>query len=53
MSHDKPLLYHLGSDPGEKFNIADKEPEIVANIIIEVNAHKAGITTLPSIFDLK
>ncbi len=30
--HDPPLLYDLGKDPAEKFNIADKHPQILAEI---------------------
>ncbi len=28
----KPLLYHLEHDPGEQYDIADKHPEIIAQI---------------------
>ena len=30
--HDPPLLYHLGHDPSERFNIADDHPEVIAAI---------------------
>ena len=30
--HDPPLLYNLGEDPSEKFDIAAKHPEIIADI---------------------
>ncbi len=28
--HDPPLLYHLGSDPGERYDVSQQHPEIVA-----------------------
>jgi len=41
--HDPPLLYNLGEDPSEKFNIADKHPEIIADIEKEVERHLANL----------
>jgi arylsulfatase A-like enzyme len=31
-AHDPPLLYHLGIDPGEKWDVASKNPEVVAEL---------------------
>lgn len=42
--HDPPLLYHLGHDPSEKFNIADDHPEVLADIQKEVALHMANMT---------
>lgn len=39
--HDPPLLYHLGHDPGEKFDVARDHPEVIADIKKEVAAHQA------------
>ena len=41
--HDPPLLFHLGHDPSEKYNIAEKHPEIIADIMLEVEAHQAKL----------
>ena len=30
--HDPPLLYHLGHDPGEQYNIAVDNPTVIADI---------------------
>jgi len=30
--HDPPLLYNLNVDPSEKYNIAEKHPEVIAEI---------------------
>jgi len=42
--HDPPLLYHLGHDPSEKFNIAKAHPEVLAEIQKEVALHLANVT---------
>ncbi len=42
--HDPPLLYHLGHDPSEHFDIAEKNPEVLAEIRKEVALHLANLT---------
>jgi len=42
--HDPPLLFHLGNDPSEQFNIAEKHPEVIEDIRKEVALHLAGLT---------
>lgn len=42
-AHDPPLLYHLGHDPSERFDVAQKNPEVIAEIRREVEAHGAGM----------
>ena len=37
--HDTPLIYHLGQDPGEKYDLADRYPEVIADIQKEVIGH--------------
>lgn len=41
--HDPPLLYHLGHDPSERFNIAERHPDIIEKIKKEVELHKQSI----------
>jgi len=41
--HDPPLLYHLGHDPGEKYDIAKGNPEIIAELKKLAAEHTAGI----------
>jgi len=41
--HDPPLLFDLGSDPGEKFNIATNHPDVIADIEREVEKHRANL----------
>ncbi|MBN1588891.1 MAG: sulfatase [Pirellulales bacterium] len=41
--HDPPLLYDLGQDPGEKYNIAAKHPEVIAQIKRIAEQHLKGV----------
>ncbi|MFH1264130.1 MAG: arylsulfatase, partial [Planctomycetota bacterium] len=43
-AHDPPELYHLGHDPSEKFNVAEKHPEVIAEIRKLAEAHQAAMT---------
>ena len=38
--HDPPLLYHLGHDPGEKYDVAAEQPEVIAQIRKIARAHR-------------
>ncbi len=38
--HDPPLLFDLESDPGERFDVAAEHPDIVADILREVDRQK-------------
>jgi|TARA_B100000315_G_scaffold246794_1_gene274580 uncharacterized sulfatase len=51
--HDPPLLFHLGQDPGEHFNVADQYPEVIADILAEVESHREALDVAPSVFDLR
>jgi len=42
--HDPPLLYHLGHDPSEKYDISKDHPEIIEDIRKEVAQHLANLT---------
>jgi arylsulfatase A-like enzyme len=41
--HDPPLLFNLNIDPSEKYNIADKHPEIVTEMKEILRQHQAGV----------
>lgn len=41
--HDPPLLYHLGHDPSERFNVAEKNPDVIARINERVNQHRGTV----------
>ncbi len=47
-AHDPPLVFHLGEDPGEKFNVAKDHPEVIAALGKLAAEHRAGITPVPS-----
>jgi arylsulfatase A-like enzyme len=46
--HDPPLLYHLGHDPAERFDVASANPDALATIRAAVEKHRAGVTPAPS-----
>jgi len=49
--HDPPQLYHLDNDPSEKYNIAKQHPEVIADLLKEVEKHKASIKPVKSQLD--
>ena len=53
MHHNPPLLFHLGHDPSEKYNIAEDHPEIIADIMLEVERHQSELVIPESQLDRK
>lgn len=43
VEHDPPLVFHLDHDPTEQFNLAEKHPEIIAEIRTIVKRHQAEL----------
>ena len=41
--HETPQLFHLGQDPGEKYDIAAEHPKVVSDLQAAVAAHQGGI----------
>lgn len=41
--HDPPLLFHLGQDPGERFNVAANHPDVLDSIRGMVDEHLKGM----------
>ncbi len=41
--HATPLLFDLGRDPAERFDVAAENPEVVARLLAAVTAHRASI----------
>jgi arylsulfatase A len=41
--HDPPLLFHLGHDPSEQFNVAAQHPDVLSDIAREVERHRTGM----------
>lgn len=50
--HNPPLLYHLGHDPGEQYNINDNHPEVLAQIDALVQEHRKNFDAPPSQLDI-
>jgi arylsulfatase A len=49
--HSPPLLFNLVEDPGERYNIAEAHPDIVADILKEAEAHRRSLTPAKPLFD--
>ena len=41
--HETPVLFHLGRDPSERFDVAAQNPEVVTRIVSEVALHRAQL----------
>ena len=41
--HDPPLLYHLGHDPGEQWDLASRHRDVIQRIRQVVDEHQAGV----------
>ena len=50
-AHEPPLLFNLGIDPGESFNVAAQHPEVIAELRVAVEKHRATITPVKSQVD--
>jgi arylsulfatase A len=48
VTNTPPLLFHLGDDPGEKFNVASNQPAVLARIEEAVQRHRANLRPAPS-----
>jgi arylsulfatase A-like enzyme len=48
VEHDPPLLFNLEHDPSEQYNVAEKHPDIVADILAAADRHRAGMDPAPS-----
>jgi uncharacterized sulfatase len=51
VEHDPPLLFDLAEDPGERFNLAARRPDIVADLIREAEVHRRTVTPARPLFD--
>jgi len=48
VKHDPPLLFHLEHDPSERFDVAAEHPDIVADLLKEIEKHRATVKPVPS-----
>ena len=51
--HDPPLLFHLGHDPGEQYDLAAERPDVVENVLKAVESHRSGMTVAEPLFDAR
>jgi arylsulfatase A len=49
--HIPPLLFDLAEDPGERFNIAESHPGVVADLEREAAAHKGTVVPVKGLFN--
>ena len=50
--YEHPVLYDLGEDPGELYDVAKQHPDVVKELSEMANKHKASFTPAESLFDL-
>ena len=53
LDHDPPLLFDLGADVGERYDVAAERPEVLAAVVAAAEAHRAGMTVAEPLFDLR
>ena len=51
--HDPPLLFHLGEDPGERYDLAAQHPDVVADLLAAVESHRSAMTVAEPLFDAR
>jgi uncharacterized sulfatase len=49
--HDRPLLFNLAEDPGERLDIAAAHPAIVAALVAEAEQHRRTVPATTPLFD--
>ncbi len=50
--HDPPLLFNVEHDPGESRNVAADHPDVITEMLRDVEAHKAKFEPAPSQLEL-
>ena len=49
--HSPPLLFQLDRDPSERFDVAEANPAVVADLLAEVDRHRKTVSPVPSQID--
>ncbi|GAB3337449.1 sulfatase [Larkinella ripae] len=49
--HDPPLLYNLEVDPGERYEVGKKHPEVLEALKKELAKHRAGVVAVEPLLD--
>lgn len=47
-NHDPPLLFQIEHDPSERFDVAKDHRDVVADLLAEIDRHKATVTPVES-----
>jgi arylsulfatase A len=47
-TQDPPLLFHLGHDAAERFDVATENPAVITKILAAVEKHRSTLTPAPS-----
>ena len=50
-THNPPMLINLDTDPSESHDVAKNHPEVVADLLAEIDRHRAGLTPAASLID--
>lgn len=50
--HDPPLLFHLEHDPSEQYDVAKEHPQVIADILKEIERHRATVKPVPLQLDI-
>jgi arylsulfatase A len=48
VEHEPWLLYNLDEDPSEKYDVADRHPDVLAQLRRVVDAHAASVEPVPT-----
>lgn len=51
VEHDPPLLFHLGHDPSEQYNVAEQHPDIIDDLTRIAEEHRATVKEVPSVLE--
>jgi arylsulfatase A len=49
--HNPPLLFNLAEDPGERYDIAGKHPDVAADLLKEAEMHRKTVSMGKPLFD--
>ena len=47
-AHEPPLLFDLHADPGESFDLSANHPAVVADLLREIDVHRATVVPVAS-----
>jgi hypothetical protein len=48
VNHDPPALYHLERDPGESYDVAQGNPQVIEQIKRLADQHQATVEPVPN-----